>query len=166
MQQLYDCSLPGFFVAWLKRNRIDFPAELEAAVVAHGHQVQDWKSNYDEAIKLIEHWRRLHDEKSASLETASVQLARLESLTETLRERSVNQPQEKSLGTRERDSLLKLVIGMAVGWYGFDPKAAKNEATAEIASDLERVGISMHADTVRKWLGEAAVHLPQQGDGP
>jgi hypothetical protein len=50
---------------------------------------------------------------------------------------------------------------MAVAGYKFDPKAAKNQATAEIASDLERLGMSMHSDTVRKWLGEAAIHLPQ-----
>ena len=46
-QQLYDPVLPGFFLAWAKRNDIDYPAELEAQVVARGLQIADWKSLYD-----------------------------------------------------------------------------------------------------------------------
>jgi hypothetical protein len=34
---------------------------------------------------------------------------------------------EKPLGTKERDSLLKLVIGMAIGGYRYDPKAKRSE---------------------------------------
>ena len=46
-QQLYDPVLPGFFLAWAKRNDIDYPAELENQVVARGQQIADWKSRYD-----------------------------------------------------------------------------------------------------------------------
>jgi hypothetical protein len=149
--QLYDYSLPGFFLAWSKQHQLDFPAELEAAVLAHGQQVRDWKTEYSEAIKVAEHWKRLYEDTNATLASA----------TQALEERADRTPAEKPLGSRERDSLLKLVIGMAVAGYKFDPDAAKNQATAEIASDLERLGMSMHSDTVRKWLGEAAIHLPQ-----
>jgi hypothetical protein len=160
--QLYDYSLPGFFLAWSKRNRIDFPAELEAAVLAHGHQVRDWKDEYSEAIKVAEHWKRLYEDTNATLARATQELGRSEALLEAQHQgRADRTAAEKPLGSRERDSLLKLVIGMAVAGYKFDPEAAKNQATAEIASDLERLGMSMHCDTVRKWLGEAAIHLPQ-----
>jgi hypothetical protein len=160
--QLYDYSLPSFFLAWSKQHRLDFPAELEAAVLAHGQQVRDWKTEYSEAIKVAEHWKRLYEDTNATLASASQALARSEALLGAEHEgRADRTPAEKQLGSRERDSLLKLVIGMAVAGYKFDPEAAKNQATAEIASDLERLGMSMHADTVRKWLGEAAIHLPQ-----
>ena len=160
--QLFDCSLPGFFLAWSTRNRLDFPAELEAAVLAHGHQVRDWKTDYDEAIKVAQQWRRLYEDANATLAKATPELARLEALLGAQHQERVDRtPAEKPLGSRERDSLLKLVIGMAVAGYKFDPKAARNQATTEIASDLERLGMSMHPDTVRKWLGEAAIHLPQ-----
>jgi hypothetical protein len=60
------------------------------------------------------------------------------------------------LKTREKDTLLKLVIGMAVEGYRYDPKAAKNTAVADIVSDLNKLGLSLDADTVRRWLKEAA----------
>lgn len=63
---------------------------------------------------------------------------------------------EKPLGTRERDTLLKLVIGMAQGGYGYDPNQAKSTAIKEIVDDLESRGIGVSDDTVRKFLKEAA----------
>lgn len=70
-------------------------------------------------------------------------------------------PRQQS--TRERDSLLKLILGMALGGYGFDPKASKSPTPKEIADDLAAHGISITDDTVRKYLKEAArAHLPLQ----
>ena len=63
--------------------------------------------------------------------------------------------QEKSLGTTERGTLLKLVIGMAIFGYRYDPLRSKNEATSEIAKDLVKLGMSVSDDTVRKYLKEA-----------
>lgn len=60
------------------------------------------------------------------------------------------------VSTRERDTLLKLVIGMAIEGYRYDPVASRNEAPAEIAGDLAKQGIEVTDDTVRKWLKEAA----------
>lgn len=60
------------------------------------------------------------------------------------------------LSTRERDTLLKLVIGMAVEAYRHDPDAARSPTPGEIAADLEKHGLSMTDDTVRKYLKEAA----------
>lgn len=72
-------------------------------------------------------------------------------------ERKMNVPASRDdLGTRERDTLLKLVIGMAVEGYRYSPGAVRNEAPAEIASDLAKHGLSITDDTVRKWLKEAA----------
>lgn len=67
----------------------------------------------------------------------------------------------KILSTTERNSLLKLVIGMAMAGYRYDPKASKNPSVREIADDLQRLGISITDDTVRKWLQEASEFLPQ-----
>ena len=60
------------------------------------------------------------------------------------------------LGTLERESLLKLVIGMAIEGYKYSPDAARNTATADIANDLAKLGLTMTDDTVRKWLKQAA----------
>ena len=65
-------------------------------------------------------------------------------------------PPPGELGTRERDSLLKLVIGMAVEQYGYDPQKLKNTAITNIQSDLARHGLSLDTDTIRKWLRAGA----------
>lgn len=65
-----------------------------------------------------------------------------------------------SLSQRERTSLLKLVIGMAIRGYGFDPKSSRSGTAAEIAGDLHTSGLSLDADTVRKYLNEAKELLP------
>ena len=52
--------------------------------------------------------------------------------------------------------MLKLVIGMAVGWYGFDPHQARNQATKEILDDIRSLGLSIDDDTVRKYLKQAS----------
>jgi hypothetical protein len=68
---------------------------------------------------------------------------------------------DKQLGTKERETLLKLVIGMAIKGYSHDPNASKSKATKEIADDLGNLGIGISDDTVRKYLSEAvATVLP------
>jgi hypothetical protein len=61
----------------------------------------------------------------------------------------------QTLRSKERDSLLKLVLGMAVDGYGYDPKASRSPVPREIADCLELLGLSIDEDTVRKWLNEA-----------
>lgn len=56
------------------------------------------------------------------------------------------------LPTKERTTLLKLVIGMAIHGYGLDPAASKSDATKAIADDLQSLGIGLEPDTVRKYL--------------
>lgn len=63
---------------------------------------------------------------------------------------------EKPLGTNERNQLLKMVFGMAIDSYGYDPLAKKSEATKQIVDDLAKLGIGIDPDTVRKYLKEAA----------
>ena len=61
------------------------------------------------------------------------------------------------LTTRERDSLLRNLYGMAcAASYRFDPLPDRNEATATIASATAAAGCEVDADTVRKYLKKAA----------
>jgi hypothetical protein len=53
-EQLYDPVLPGIFITWAKRTQIEFPPELEAAVAANGHVIEDWKSLYDKLCASID----------------------------------------------------------------------------------------------------------------
>ena len=74
---------------------------------------------------------------------------------------------EKTLGTTERNNLLKLVIGMAVKGYSYEPAAKKSPTPKEIADDLADLGISIDPDTVRKYLKESAnTVLPAKASQP
>jgi hypothetical protein len=153
-QQLYDPVLPGIFLAWAKRNEFVLPEKLGAAVAARGVKVGDWQSLYEELAASLENqgqqWLALSRSKDELISALERRLS--EQCPETL--------PEKALSTRERDSLLKLVIGMAVGGYGHDPKAKRSGQCAAIADDLAKTGVPLDVDTVRKWLREASDLLP------
>ena len=69
---------------------------------------------------------------------------------------------EKSLGARERETLLKIIIGMAKEQYDYDPNASKNLAAKQISDDLSLHCLSVSDDTIRKWLKQAAEYLPRE----
>ena len=76
---------------------------------------------------------------------------------EALKSRPVLHPGlENVLTTTETNSLLKLVIGMAIKGYAHDPAASKSTSPKEIADDLAQLGIAITDDTVRKHLKKAA----------
>lgn len=72
---------------------------------------------------------------------------------------------------KERQSLLTLVLGMAVAGYTYNPKAPRNPATRDIVDDLERKGLpTVTQETVLKCLRTAMEELdwppPEvEGDG-
>ena len=66
----------------------------------------------------------------------------------------------KPLNASERDSLLKLLIGMAVQGYRYNPEAKKSGVVTEIKTDLERLGITLNEDTIRIHLRHASTKLP------
>jgi len=70
-------------------------------------------------------------------------------------------PDEKPLHTKERESLLKLVIGMATAYHGYDPSADRSEIPGQIVSELDRVGLSIDIGTVRKFLKQGLELLPK-----
>jgi hypothetical protein len=173
--QLYDPVLPGFFLAWAKRNDIDYPAELEAQVVARGHQIADWKSLYDGLQAQYNELKAQHEAAAARVQALLDEnknlidgfaaerdslRSRVAQLDHALGQGQVN---DQPLPTRVRGTLLKLIIGMAVKGYGYDRKAKRSDEISEIVDDLNSVGVSLEADTVRKWLREAADLLPREG---
>jgi hypothetical protein len=163
-EQLFDPVLPGIFVAWAKRTDIPVPPELEAALTARGTQIADWKTHYDNlSAKFDEHhqsWLEICEKKDGQIRHLLQQREELQNRLDSAATPALSATPEISLGTRERESLLKLVIGMAVGGYGYDSAAARSEHPAEIANDLATSGVALDVDTVRKWLKQAAELLP------
>lgn len=70
-----------------------------------------------------------------------------------------SQSSAKPLSDTERDSLLKLVLGMSIDSYNYKVGETRNPATGEnrdsIAAALERHDLKLTPDTIRKYLKEA-----------
>lgn len=154
---LTDPVPPGVFLAWAKRAGVAYPKELEDTVAANGQSIADWQTAYDALKADHERTIQLRDaivaERDAEIAELRAQIAH------AAREKEAA---EKPLAAKERDSLLKLVIGMAVDGYGYNPTDTRSPIPGQIAGHLHVLGISISDDTVRKWLNEAAVHLPQE----
>lgn len=65
-----------------------------------------------------------------------------------------------STATKEKESLLKMVIGMAVEGYAHDPEKRRTPTAKEISDDLAKNGMSLDEDTIRKYLKAGAELLP------
>lgn len=59
------------------------------------------------------------------------------------------------ISTRERDTLLKLLIGMAIDGYDYEPSAAKSPVPKQLQDVLAALRIDVSDDTIRKYLKEA-----------
>jgi len=68
------------------------------------------------------------------------------------------------LDLRERNTVLKIIIGMAIKGYSFNPNKKRNPTAKEITSDISLLGLSIDEDTVRRWLKEACEKLPDNWD--
>ena len=66
-----------------------------------------------------------------------------------------------SPNAKAQESLMKMVIAMAIDAYGFDPNDKRSPIPAEIVGHVEELGLSIDVDTVWKWLREGAALLPQ-----
>lgn len=99
---------------------------------------------------------------SPGLPEDSVLVVRTEALRDF--ENSLSRTEESrkktdSLPESERNSLLKLVYGLAHSTYDLDPGTKRQKATGEnrgsIHAELSRLGLNLDADTIRKFIKEA-----------
>jgi hypothetical protein len=64
-------------------------------------------------------------------------------------------PNERTAWAKERESLKKIIIAMAVDGYGYVPGSAKSKLYQEVVDAAERLGIKIDRDTVSKWVKES-----------
>lgn len=143
--ELNDPTRPDLFIDWARRLEIAFPEELEALV----------RRRIRRDVVANEHIR---------VDAVVAERAELAKRVEELEDQIAQLRNERPRATKERHSLLTLVIGMAVGAYKYDPKKQRTDITAEIEGDLEMCGLHLDRDTILKWLREAAKLLPPDPD--
>ncbi len=158
MHQLNRSNTPGEFVAWAKQIKLEIDPELERALESFGVEIANWASRYHFQTQRVEKLDSALQERDKFVGDLA---ATITLLTKKIEELEAACPRHDTLGQKERTSLLKLVIGMAVGTYAFDPHKDRNSATKEIADDLEQLGIALDRGTILKWLNEGANHLPR-----
>lgn len=65
------------------------------------------------------------------------------------------------LDPRERTSMAKLLVLMAIDMYGYDPRAQRSPIPKEIEDIAHRNGIDLTAQTIRSYLRLGAAQLPK-----
>lgn len=105
---------PINFLKWARRIDLSYPPELECIFLREEGVAVDWKAQFNAEVLAHNQSKKLLEEVK-KLPTADG---------------------TKPGIVRERESLLKLVIGMAVKGYSYKPNASRNTATSEITTDL------------------------------
>ncbi|MBB3408025.1 hypothetical protein FHT87_001928 [Rhizobium sp. BK316] len=177
--QLLEKNTPEFFIAWALRTGFQMHPKAIEAVQARGRQIADWKTEFDTLATFLESLVVEHDRTETELrmqvdqaqgELSSIRdaaLALLEENTELhakLAELSSEPGNQKPTPPRERESMLKMILAMAMKKYQFDPTKLKNSATTNIAGAVTEIGLRIDEDTVRKFLNEAKVLLQDNSE--
>lgn len=63
---------------------------------------------------------------------------------------------ESFLTTAELNTLLSMLIGLAIACYKHDPTKSKNSTSREIQEDLQKINITVSDDTIRNYLKKAS----------
>ena len=149
-KQLFDPVYPSIFLAWAKEINFSICEDLSGRAVNSGISLTGWRDLYEKQKALTEESRRQYEE------FATAATSQIESLRDELTKLTAasSKREEKPLGARERESMLKMIIGLSCGVYGHIPDANRNTTAAEISSDLAKIGLSLDQDTIRKYLRE------------
>lgn len=135
--------LPKYFLRWATDIGLEIPERLKEAVIQRHGPPDQRRPNFD--------YRDI-------AETSALK-ARVAFLEQELA-KSPPKPKPQSAVTRERNTLLKIILGLAMDQYGYQPHAPRNATAGEIAGDLDGQGISVSEDTVRKYLNDASEFAP------
>jgi hypothetical protein len=174
MKQLYDPVTPGFYLGWARRMEITVDPRLVEHVTARGVVIADWNTKYDAGQKAVQdptnklsqlrdELERANEERARAMELRQSAEAERDELRRQLEAKLAEPPvkPDKNLGTRERNTMLKLIIGMAVDGYKYDPNVLRSPIVPEIANALQLLGIGLDEVTIRKYLKEGKEFLPR-----
>lgn len=165
-QQLTDPTSPGVFLAWAKRTGIPLPPALEAAVTAHGIDIADWQTLYEQANELAETWRAVAEKRQEQTNQRIADLTaerdRLAEDLEALRaaQAATEGAAKPDISATGRKTLLLALYGVARKHYRYDPGAKRGDAARNISDTLALYGIEMTDETIRSWLKEGAAMAP------
>ena len=181
-KKLYDPVLPTIFIKWAEDNEIPVPAGLSEKVYKLKGKVADWKERYDELRAMYDQhigdgkkrydelramydqhmadWKKLATQQSAEIQSNREKISQLEGELSDLRAVPVAAEPTKPQSPVERQNMLKLIYGMAVRGFGYNPEDKRSTIVPELVGDLALEGLPLSDDTIRRYLKEARDHLP------
>lgn len=71
-----------------------------------------------------------------------------------------NKLMEPKVNVKMQESILKMVIAMAIDCYGYSTASKKNTATSDIMKALDKIGLSLSENSIRTYLKASAELLP------
>jgi len=139
--KLGEKIIPVEYMLWAVNSGTTVPIELKQAIEAR-NEITDWKARYDDLFRQHEEAAGERDGLKRELEKMRLKARR------------------DKIHPNERGSVKRLIIGMAVDAYGYNPKDQRSKATPEIHKGLARFEVKVNEDTILKWLRESAEELP------
>jgi hypothetical protein len=131
---------PHKYMEWARRNMIEVSKVLAEEIVARTGRIQDYESICAANAKLTQRISELEAILTAESDKLGSGGANV-----------VDRPLE----TRERESLQSILIACAIKPYNYSP-SMRSAVPRQISEDLERLGLPLDEDTVRKHLAKAA----------
>lgn len=157
----------NLFICWIDNHDIAFPEKLKRQTLKAIERNGDDPKTLKRQLKTFQRMA----ESSQNMAKAGFDLRKVHDKLREEREKnsaektaSSNKGNAKPLHLKEKESLFKMIIGMAIKGYGHNPKAKRTQTAPEIRKDLELLGLNLDEDTIRKWLKESAEILPPQDD--
>lgn len=138
---------PLTFMNWAQSKRLILHPPLVRAMGLSSRHPDDPRSN--EGVQP-EQEANLSAKANAKIEELESKIVELEAELRRTSER------ERDLTPKERLSLYRIILGLAIEKYHYNMKAQRHGAGPKIATMLTRRGVRIDQDTVTKWLKIAA----------
>lgn len=155
---LGEAMSPRMFLGWTEWTRFNIPQALVAAI-------QQFSLGVNVSDQMDETNLPLLAQKEAEIALLLQRIAELEEIMSTKDENpEFLTPSQKAGATKRDNSLMKLIITMAVCGYYYDPNSEYNKVIPEICSDADLLGLKIDVGTVRKYVNLSRQLLPKNFD--
>ena len=140
---------PAVYVEWSKRLDVDMPPDLVDEITKAEVSFRDISEQNKSLLAQVDDLKR-------ELNLLRYQNDQLRGRSEAGSADTVSKPKIPSAETRRRQTLLKLVLSMAMRHYHYKIGATRQGATQKISDTAVLYGLPVDADTVRNCLLEAS----------
>ena len=166
-----DRIAPLDFLNWAHLMKLDVPDEFISATFDRGEPQKYWRDlciETDEALvaavaardaarsELEQHLENASQQRQPTFQEWSGLNAEIEELKRKLADATSAEP---ALSPKTRTSLDKMIIGMALDSYGYDPRDVRSTVSEQLSKKLSRFEIVITGETVGKYLRAAAEQL-------